>query len=146
MTIKNVMASVLVVSMVTMSLPAFAAEAGIEAGIEPTVATQSATRNVVPLVGGAVRVSVAHAVETAAMTETKTGSIQTRTRSLLTPEFTYGSGSGSGSGNGNGMGGGMSTVSTVMMVVGTVVGIGATVYMVKQLKKTTASVPTTAGQ
>ncbi|HWW85773.1 MAG TPA: hypothetical protein VNZ26_19385 [Vicinamibacterales bacterium] len=146
MTIKNVMASVLVVSMVTMSLPAFAAEAGIEAGIEPTVATEPATRNVVPLVGGAVRVSVAHAVESAAIAETKTGSIQTRTRSLLTPEFTYGSGSGSGSGNGNGMGGGMSTVSTVMMIVGTVVGIGATVYMVKQLKKTTASVPTTPAQ
>jgi hypothetical protein len=40
----------------------------------------------------------------------------------------------------------MSTVSTVMMIVGTVVGIGATVYMVKQLKKTTASVPTTPAQ
>jgi hypothetical protein len=140
MTIKNAMAALLVMSM--SSLPVLAAEEGIE----PSVASQQVTRNVAPGVPLALRVSLAHAVESAATSEPKTGPLQTRTRSLLAPEFTYGSGSGAGAGNGNGAGAGMSTVSTVMMVVGSVVGIGATVYMVKQMKKTTSSIPTTTPQ
>jgi hypothetical protein len=136
MTIKNAMAGLLVMSMITTSFPALAAS---EEG-EPAVVSQPMTaKNAAPGMPGALRGSLARAIDSATIAETKSGPLRSHSRSLLAPEFATASGSGAGAGAGNGMGGGMSTVSTVMMVVGTVVGIGATVYMVKQLKKTTAT-------
>jgi hypothetical protein len=140
MTIKNVTAGLLVMSMVATSLPVMASEG------EPTAATHTVTTgNPAPATGGVFRASLARAVESATVGEMNRTPGQSH--AMLAPEFSSGSGAGSGAGAGHGPGGGggMGVASMVLMTVGTVVGIGATVYMIKQMKKTT-STPTVPGQ
>ena len=125
MTIKRLVSGLIAFSLVISALPARAETGG-------GLATAAA-----PSGPGTFRTSLDRAAASAAAAQvpSKGTPFGSASRTLKRPEFAS-EDAGRGQGATGGGGGGMSITAIIMTLVGTAAGVGATVYMLKQLKKT----------